>query len=99
MALGEGLERVVLRFGFMEEPDVPCAIRLALDQRQLPDLDPDSLTYYVGRQTVIASEARPGMAVWREVLFAILNRNAELTGDYLRLPVGQLVEIGIPIEI
>jgi KUP system potassium uptake protein len=53
----------------------------------------------VGRQTVIPTEARPGMALWREVLFATLNRNAELSADYFCIPAAQTIEVGIPIEI
>ena len=52
-----------------------------------------------GPSTVIPTESHPGMAIWREMLFATLNRNAELTADYFCIPAGQVVEIGIPIEI
>ena len=51
----------------MEKPDVPNAIRLAMDQGLLPNVNPDDITYFVGRQTVIPVETRRGMAVWREV--------------------------------
>jgi KUP system potassium uptake protein len=97
--VGEGIYRIVNRIGFMDKPNAPDAVRLAARSGALPDFDPDHLTYYVGRQTVIATEHRPGMALWREILFATLNRNAELTADYFCIPVGQVVEIGIPIEI
>jgi KUP system potassium uptake protein len=98
-AVGEGICRAVHYIGFMDKPDVPRAVRLAAAKGHLPNLDPDRVTYYVGRQTVIPSERRAGMALWREVLFATLNRNAELTADYFCIPVGQVVEIGIPVEI
>jgi KUP system potassium uptake protein len=97
--VGEGIQRIVHNIGFMDKPDVPGAVRLAAASGDLPDLDPDHVTYYVGRQTVIPTERRPGMALWREMLFATLNRNAELTTDYFCIPPGQVVEIGIPIEI
>jgi KUP system potassium uptake protein len=98
-SIGEGIHRVVHRIGFMDKPNAPGAIELAARSGTLPAFDPDRVTYYVGRQTVIATESRPGMALWREILFATLNRNAELTADYFCIPVGQVVEIGIPIEI
>jgi KUP system potassium uptake protein len=97
--IGAGIERLVLRLGFTEKPHVPSALRLAASHHHLHDLDPDTATYYVGRQTVVATRARPGMALWREVVFAMLNRNAELTADYFCIPASQVVEIGNTIEI
>jgi KUP system potassium uptake protein len=97
--VGEGIQRLTAHIGFMEKPHVPSAIQLAMDQGLLPRVNPDEITYFVGRQTVIAAEARPGMALWREVLFATLNRNAELSADYFCIPAAQTIEIGIPIEI
>ena len=97
--VGEGIQRLTVHIGFMEKPHVPSAIQLAMDQGLLPRVNPDDITYFVGRQTVIAAETRPGMALWREVLFATLNRNAELSADYFGIPAAQTIEIGIPIEI
>ena len=99
VALGHGIQRLIFHAGFMEKPNVPAAIRLAADRGVISKLDEEAITYYVGRQTVIATESHPGMAIWREMLFATLNRNAELTADYFCIPAGQVVEIGIPIEI
>jgi KUP system potassium uptake protein len=97
--VGEGIQRLILRFGFTEPLNVPTQLMAAVMRKQVPDLDPDEVTYYVGRQSVIPSGHRPGMAVWREMLYAILNRNAELSADYFCIPAAQTVEIGVPIEI
>jgi KUP system potassium uptake protein len=97
--IGAGIERVNLRFGFTEKPNVPEALRFAALREDIPDLDPDTATYYVGRQTVVASRAIAGMAFWREIVFAMLNRNAELTADYFCIPAPQVVEIGSSVEI
>jgi KUP system potassium uptake protein len=97
--VGDGIQRLIVHIGFMEKPNVPTAIRLAAERGLLPDVDPEEVTYFVGRQTVIPTEARPGMALWREVLFATLNRNAELSADYFCIPAAQTIEVGIPIEI
>jgi len=97
--IGNGVQRLILRLGFTEKPNVPVALRLAVHDHHLADLDPDNITYYVGRQTVVATRALPGMAFWREVIFAMLNRNAELTADYFCIPASQVVEIGSSIEI
>ena len=97
--IGEGVQRLVLRLGFTEKPNVPATLRFAAARLDLPDLDPDIITYYVGRQTVVATRTLAGMAFWREVIFAMLNRNAELTADYFCIPASQVVEIGSSIEI
>jgi KUP system potassium uptake protein len=97
--VGIGILRLAVHIGFMEKAHVPNAVRLAIEQGLIPDVDPDEITYFVGRQTVIPVEARPGMALWREVLFATLNRNAELSADFFCIPAAQTIEIGIPIEI
>jgi KUP system potassium uptake protein len=97
--IGDGIERLIVHIGFMEKPNVPTAIRRAIAQGLLPGVDPEEITYFVGRQTVIPTKARPGMALWREVLFATLNRNAELSADYFCIPAAQTIEVGIPIEI
>ena len=95
----QGMRRVILRFGFMEAPDVPKALRSSAVRVHLPDLNLEDATYYVGRHSIIASQRRYGMAVWREMLFAVLNRNTELSVDYFCIPVGQVFEMGIAIEI
>jgi KUP system potassium uptake protein len=97
--LSEGIQRLVIHIGFMDKPNVPAAVRLAAAQGYLPGVDPEDVTYFVGRQTVVPTESHPGMALWREVLFATLNRNAELSADYFCIPAAQTIEIGIPIEI
>ena len=97
--IGAGIQRVILRLGFTEKPNVPDGLRLAIAQRRVPDFDPEDATYYVGRQTVIATRAHAGMALWREMVFAMLNRNAELTADYFCIPAPQVVEIGSSVEI
>ena len=97
--VGEGIERLIVHIGFMDKPHVPAAIQLAVERGLLPDVGPEEITYFVGRQTVIPTKERPGMALWREVLFATLNRNAELSADYFCIPAAQTIEVGIPIEI
>ena len=97
--VGEGVSRVVLRFGFMESPDVPEALRLVLAGPPLGPLDPDELTYYFRRETVIPTEQVAGMAVWREALFSMLHLNANRAAAYYGVPTAKVVEIGIEVEI
>ena len=95
--LGHGLYRVKVHYGFMEDPDIPEALRGALTQG-MPLVDPDVATYFLGRETIISSR-RPGMARWRERLFGLIARNATTATAYFGIPPGQVVEMGEQIEI
>jgi KUP system potassium uptake protein len=95
----EGIWRVVLRFGFMERPDVPEALWPALAGPPLGPVDPEGITYYFRRETVIPTEQVAGMAVWREALFAMLHLNANRAAAYYGVPTARVVEIGIEVEI
>jgi hypothetical protein len=66
---------------------------------KLKDVDPDQISYCIGRETVIASEERPGMAVWREEVFVLMQRNAEETASYFCVPAKRALEVGTDIEI
>jgi KUP system potassium uptake protein len=93
---GEDFYRVLLHFGFMEQPDVPAALRLChLDQL---DFDPMRTTYFLSRETVIPSK-RFGMPPWRDRLFAVLQRNANSNMRYFRLPLHRVVELGTQVKI
>jgi len=94
--LGHGVYRVVLRYGFMESPDVPEALRRVSH----PDLtfDEGTTTFFLGRETLLATE-RPGMAIWRERLFSWMTRNAQGAPIYFRLPPNRVVELGAQIEL
>ena len=95
----EGITRVILRFGFMQYPTIAEGLKLACAQGRLPGIDLSDVTYYIGRETIIPSEKIPGMWVWRETLFAFLQRNAERTAAFFGVPTGQVVEFGTEIEI
>jgi len=95
-AYGEGFFRVTLHFGFIEEPDVPNALKLC----HLSDLDfsPMRTTYFLSRETVIPTK-RIGMARWREGLFAFLLKNANSNLRYFNLPLNRVIELGTQVEI
>lgn len=95
-ALGHGLYRIVLRYGFMEDPDVPRD--LTLTAKFGLEVNPRQVSYFLGRERVIASK-RPGMAIWREKLFGVMNRNARNATDFFRLPPNQVVEVGAQVEM
>jgi len=93
---GAGFFRIVLRYGFMEEIDVPTA--LAQVTKCGPQFKMMDTSFFLARQTLIAS-ARPGMAIWREKLFAWMLRNAESAMEFFKLPTNRVVELGSQVEI
>ncbi|WP_294329976.1 potassium transporter Kup [uncultured Sphingomonas sp.] len=95
-ALGDGFFRVVLHYGFMDEVDVPMA--LAAIQDCGAPFRPMETSYFLARQTLLPS-SRPGMAIWREKLFAWMVRNAESAMEFFKLPTNRVVELGSQLEI
>src|SRR6267142_2473316 len=94
-----GITRVILHYGFMQYPTIYEGLVLACKQGKLPGIDLSDITYYIGRETIIPREDVPGMWVWRESLFAFLQRNAERTAAFFDVPARQVVEFGTEIEI
>ena len=94
--IGEGFFRLVLRYGFMEEVDVPAALKRVHDCGT--DFKMMDTSFFLSRQTLLASE-RPGMMIWREKLFAWMLRNAESAMEFFRLPTNRVVELGSQVEI
>ncbi|MFC5694674.1 potassium transporter Kup [Pseudomonas sp. GCM10022186] len=93
---GDGFFRVLLHFGFMEEPNVPEALQQCRVEGL--DLAPMRTTYFLSRETVIPSK-QLGMALWREGLFAFLHKNANSSMRYFQLPVNRVIELGTQVEI
>ncbi|MGE0172612.1 MAG: potassium transporter Kup [Oligoflexales bacterium] len=93
---GNGFYRVIARYGFMEVPHVPNL--LASCNAQGVTLDPENMTFFLGRETFIATD-RPGMAIWRERLFSFMSRNAQRATDYFKIPADKAIEIGTVVEI
>jgi KUP system potassium uptake protein len=94
--LGKGVHHVVLRYGFMEQPDVPRDLA-PLAERGVP-VDPMRTSYFVGRNSFVEA-ARPILPRWQEKLFLVLARVASNAGDFFRLPANRVVELGSRIEI
>jgi KUP system potassium uptake protein len=93
---GQGFYQVTLHYGFMEEPDVEAGLLSLYDER-LP-LSEGSLTFFLGRETVIAAPIH-GMADWRERLFALQLRTSASAARFFRLPTDRVVEVGSQVEI
>jgi KUP system potassium uptake protein len=94
--LSDGFYRMIVRFGFMDRPDVSQALDLC-KQHGLA-LEPLQTWFLLSRATVIPTPGK-GMALWRERLFAAMARHARTAADYFNIPPAQVIEIGTKIEI
>ena len=94
--LSPNVYRVSARYGFAEDPEVPAVLERC--RQQGLEIDPAQTTFFVGRETLLATE-RPGMALWRERLFASLARNARRATRYFKIPPSRVVEVGAEIEL
>ncbi|MBS0461153.1 MAG: potassium transporter Kup [Proteobacteria bacterium] len=93
--LGNGFQRIVLSFGFAEEPDVPAALVHGVCGQEFDMMD---TTFFSSRESLVAAQ-KAGMARWRDMLFAFMARNATSATDFFRIPGNRLVELGTKIEI
>lgn len=94
--LGQGFHRMILKYGFMEEPNVPAALSEVTSCG--PAFKMMDTSFFLARQTLLPS-SRPGMAIWREHLFSWMLRNAESAMEFFRLPTNRVVELGSQVEI
>jgi KUP system potassium uptake protein len=88
--------RVILYYGFMDQFNVPRDLELTRGHGL--ELDMTDVSYFLGRERVLASE-KPGMARWREHLFIVMTRNSRSATDFFRLPAERVVELGAQVEI
>ncbi len=95
--ISDDFYRVVIRYGFMETPDVPLALMRSCDAGGIV-FDPMETTYFASRETIIATPHR-NMPAWRDKLFAIMHRNAAPATGFFRIPGNRLVELGSTVEI
>jgi KUP system potassium uptake protein len=99
IAVGAGITRVVLYFGFMEHSNMMEGLKLACRDPALRGIEPERITFYSRRVMVIPRGIVPGMAVWRQRIFAAMHLNANLPAAYFGVPASQVVEVGLEVEI
>jgi KUP system potassium uptake protein len=98
--LGHGILQVILHFGFMEDPNVPEALRTVQQSESGRNFEKfEDPIYFVGGQILIPSEDQPGMALWREKLFAFMARNATQPTLFYGLPSSRVIQLGIQIKL
>jgi KUP system potassium uptake protein len=94
--LAPGIHRVILRYGFMESPNVPRALE-DLRGRGI-EYDPMQVSYFLGRDTLVPSMV-PKMPLWRLWLFLVMARNAVSATEFFRIPSDRVVELGVRVAI
>jgi len=95
--VGDGFHRVILHYGFMEEVDIPGDLMRVTDAGG--PFNMMTTSFFLGRQKLIATKARPGMALWRERLFAWMLKNSESAMEFFRLPINRVIELGSQVQI
>ena len=93
--LGSGFHRLVGRFGFMEDPNVPELLKLAEAHGFKTSLA--ETTFFLGRETLVPT-LHSRLSFWRKALFSFLSRNAQSATAFFRLPPNRVVELGEQIE-
>lgn len=94
--LSNGLYRIVARYGFMEYPNIRQV--LALANQQGMHFRPGAISFFLNREKIVA-EGKTGMSLWRKKLFALMARNALSATAYYDLPSGQVIEIGVQVQL
>jgi KUP system potassium uptake protein len=94
--VGSTFQRVLLRFGYMETPNIPKALGIA---RKLGlQFDIMSTSFFLSRRTLRRAQ-RSGMPRWQDRLFIALARSANDATDYFQIPSDRVVEVGTQVTI
>ena len=94
--LGHGFYRVKARYGFMESPNIKEILALCAEQGLV--LDAQTVGFFLGRESIITT-SKPGMAKWRQRLFALMARNAQGASPFFEIPPNQVVELGVQVQL
>jgi KUP system potassium uptake protein len=93
--LAAGYYRLIIRYGFMDNPNLSAALRIV--QNKYLEIDLDDTTFFLGRETLIPSRSF-GLSYWRDVVFLMMARNSERATDYFNLPADRVFEVGARIR-
>jgi KUP system potassium uptake protein len=94
--LSPGIHRVILRYGFMESPNIPRALE-DLNASGVP-FDPVQASYFLGREVLVPGTV-PKLPWWRHWLFLVMARNAVSATEFFRIPYDRVVELGVRVAI
>jgi KUP system potassium uptake protein len=96
--LVNGFYKLEAWYGFKEQPNID-EILAACRMRYGFSFDVMDTSFFLSRETVIPTSDTPGMALWRDHLFAWMSRNATRATDFFNIPANRVVELGTHIEI
>lgn len=96
--LGQNLYQVTTWFGFMQTPDVPALLYKGSQQFAKP-MHNETITFFLGHQTLVIEKRYARMQQWRKFLFAFMSRNATPATSYFKLPAERVIEIGMHVEM
>jgi KUP system potassium uptake protein len=94
--IGDGFHRLIIRYGFMQTPDIPAALTLCKQFGH--EFNMMSTSFFLSRETFVPS-LNPGMALWRERLFTFMTLNATRATTFFKIPTDRVVELGTQLEI
>ena len=95
--LGLGFYRMIVHYGFFQEPDIPLVLKLASTFGM--EFDMMQTSFYLGRETLSSSSVQTSMAPWREKMFIMMSRNAVAATEFFRIPPGRVVELGTQVQL
>ncbi len=87
---------VQAKFGYMEQPDVPAALRACREHGL--EIDPRQASYFLGRRSIIASK-RSAMPFWQQRIFIMLANQSSRAIDFFRIPPDRVVELGVQMSV
>jgi KUP system potassium uptake protein len=93
--LAPGIHQVILRYGFMESPNIPKALEDLTDQL---GVRMSQASYFLGREVLVPG-MEPKLSWWRRALFLVMARNAVPATEFFRIPSDRVVELGVRITI
>ena len=96
--LGNGMHRVALHYGYMDETDIPRTLANATEKELGFFYEPMRISYFLSRETIV-STSKEGMGTFREELFSWMSRSAASSMEFFELPINRVVELGNQVEI
>jgi KUP system potassium uptake protein len=95
---GLGFYKIQLRYGFMEVPDVPLALK-DLELSPGEKIPVKIMTYFLGQEHLIAKDNGRGMPLWQERLFSYMSRNSQSASTFFNLPPDRVITVGLIVEL
>ncbi|HLK25378.1 MAG TPA: potassium transporter Kup [Caulobacteraceae bacterium] len=94
--VNDDFKKVTIRYGFMEQPNLPEALKAC--RRKGLKFDIMSTSFFVGRRSLVPAP-QPSMPLWQDKLFIFLTRNAANPTDFFKIPPGRVVEVGAQLTV